>query len=150
MAGKGKNKFVEAARSAHKGKVAAGTSSPPPKRACRADKIIMLPPPPPSPTTKEPSPTQLKSSSRGTPSLAPVQIEPSQKEVRNEATWLWDIQHLAMALTKTNSLLEEPQLSFLIAKNAQRLGDRHRLNAVETDELYDNIIDSTMESVLCT
>lgn len=77
MAGKGKNKFVEAARSAHKGKVAAGTSSPPPKRACRADKIIMLPPPPPSPTTKEPSPTQLKSSSRGTPSLAPVQIEPS-------------------------------------------------------------------------
>lgn len=46
------------------------------------------------------------------------------------------------------SLLEEPQLSVLIAKNAMRPKDYHRLNAVKTDDLYDNIIHSAMETAL--
>lgn len=56
---------------------------------------------------------------------------------------------LALALTQVNSLLEELQLSIFIAKNALRSGDCYRLNEVETDDLYDNVIHSTMESALC-
>lgn len=40
-------------------------------------------------------------------------------------------------------------MSVLIAKNVLRPEDHHRLNAVKTDDLYNNIIHSTMESVLC-
>lgn len=64
--------------------------------------------------------------------------------------WPRSIRHLALALTWTISLLEEPQLSVLIAKNALRPGDYHRLNVVEIDDLYDNIIHYAVESVLCT
>lgn len=58
-------------------------------------------------------------------------------------------EHLALALTRTTSLLEEPLLSVLIAKNALRPKNRHCLNEVKTDDLYENIIHSVMESVLC-
>lgn len=46
MASKEKNKFAEAAHTAHKGKAVDGSSGPPPKRARRAEEIIILPPPP--------------------------------------------------------------------------------------------------------
>lgn len=55
-----------------------------------------------------------------------------------------------MVPTQVNSLLEEPQLSVLIAKNAIRPSDRYRLNEVKMDDLYDNAIHYTMESALCT
>lgn len=56
---------------------------------------------------------------------------------------------MALALTQTTSLPEESWLSILIAKNAMRPGDHHHRKAVETDDLYDNIIHSTMENALC-
>lgn len=59
------------------------------------------------------------------------------------------IQYLALALTRTTSLLEEPHFSVLIAKNALRPRDHHCLNAVEIDDLYDNIIYSSMKNTLC-
>lgn len=46
------------------------------------------------------------------------------------------------------SLLEEPRLSVLITKNALSLKDRHLLNEIEIDDLYNNIIHSMMESAL--
>lgn len=56
---------------------------------------------------------------------------------------------MTLALTRTTSLLKEPCLSIVIAKSALRLGDCHRLNKVEIDDLYYNIIHYTMESALC-
>lgn len=50
-----------------------------------------------------------------------------------------------MALTRVNSLLEEPQVSLLIAKNALQPSDHQWLGAVEMDELYDNAIHSAIE-----
>lgn len=40
-------------------------------------------------------------------------------------------------------------MSVLIAKNALRPGDCHRLNVVKTNDLYDNVIHFAMESALC-
>lgn len=77
MAGKEKNKFVEAAYAAWKCKAATGTSGPPPKWTRWEKEIIMLPPPPPPPAIEEPTVTQPLSSSRGTPLLAPIQTKPS-------------------------------------------------------------------------
>lgn len=51
-------------------------------------------------------------------------------------------------MTRKTSHLKEPRLSILIAKNALSPGDYHYLNEVETDNLYDNIIHSAMESAL--
>lgn len=93
-----KNKFVEAAHAAHKGKAIAGVSGPPPKWACGVEKIIILPPPPPLPT-KELAPTQPKSSLRDTPAVIPVQAESSQEEAVVGVTWSWGIQYMALALT---------------------------------------------------
>lgn len=45
-------------------------------------------------------------------------------------------------------LLEEPHLSVLIAKNALRYRDCHRLNEVKMDDLYDNVMHAAMKSVL--
>lgn len=56
---------------------------------------------------------------------------------------------MALALTQMTSLLEEPRLSVVIAKNTLRPEDHHHLNAVETDDFYDNIIHFIMESALC-
>lgn len=54
-----------------------------------------------------------------------------------------------MVLTQMDLLLDESRFSILLAKNALRLGDRHYSNVAETDELYDNIIHSAMESAMC-
>lgn len=59
------------------------------------------------------------------------------------------IQHLTLALIQTTYLFKEPHLYVLISKNALRPEDHHCLNTVETDDLYDNIIHSAIESVLC-
>lgn len=48
-----------------------------------------------------------------------------------------------------NSLLEELQLLIFVAKNALQPGDCYRVNEVETDDLYDNVIHSGIESTLC-
>lgn len=122
-----KNKFTEAARATRKGKTIAGTIGSPPKRVHQEKEIIMLPPPP---TTEKPAPSQPKSSSMGTLASVPVQ-------------------HLTLALTWATFLLKEPLLSVLIAKSALRPRDRHRLNEVDTEDLYFNIIHFTMESALC-
>lgn len=55
---------------------------------------------------------------------------------------------MALALTRMTSLLEKSRLSIFITKDALRPGDRYCLNAVEMDDLYDNIVHSAMESVL--
>lgn len=111
----------------------------------RAEEVILLPPspPPPPPITEEMTPTQPESSRRGTPLTAPTQAG-APKEADVGVAWPRGIQHLALALTQTTSLFEEPSLSILIAKNALRPGDHHRLKAITTDGLYDNIIHSVM------
>lgn len=106
----------------------------------------MLPHLPPPSVTKKTSPIQLKASSRGDPAAVLIQANPSREEAGARATWPRGIQHLALAFTRKTSLLEESRLSVLIAKNALRPRDYHRLNEVETDNLYDNIIHSMMES----
>lgn len=47
------------------------------------------------------------------------------------------------------SLLEYPSLAVLLIKNALRLEDYRRLNKVETDELFDHVMHSALESALC-
>lgn len=39
-------------------------------------------------------------------------------------------------------------MSVLIAKDSLMLGDHHRLNTVEMDDLYDNVIHFVMDSAL--
>lgn len=56
---------------------------------------------------------------------------------------------MALVLTQANLLLEELMLSVLITKNALRPTDRHQLNTVDTDDLYNNIIHYVMEDALC-
>lgn len=148
MADKGKNKFAEAASAAYKGKATPETSDPPPKRARQVEEIVALPPPPAHPTIEEQTVTQLEPSSKGTPLISLDQIGQQHEEARIEALCPQGIQHLALALTQVNSLLEEPQFSILIAKNSLWPGDRHRLNAVETNDLYNNGIHSAMGSAL--
>lgn len=150
MAGKGRNKFAEAARAAWKGIVVAGTSTPPPKRAQWAEEIITLPPPSPPPsTTNELSVIRPESSSRATPLIPTIQLHTQNKKAGTGISWPWGIQHLAIALIQDDSLLKEPRLSVLIANNPLKLGDCHRLGIVETDELYNNIIHSAIESAMC-
>lgn len=114
MVGK-KNKFAEATHATRKGKAIVATSSPSPKQACQEKEIIMLPLPPPPPRIEEPTTTQLNSSSRGTPSLVPVCIEPSQEEAGTRAIWPHGIQHQTLALTRMTLLHKKPWLSVLIA-----------------------------------
>lgn len=64
-----------------------------------------------------------------------------------EASWPHSIQHLALAHRKT-SLLDKPHLSVLISKNALKLGDRHHLNEIWTDDLFNNIMHSTIEGAI--
>lgn len=110
----------------------------------------MFPPPPPPPAIEVIAPTQPKSSSRGTPAVVLIQAEPSPEEAEAEVAWARGIQNLALVLTRTTSLLKEPRLSILIAKNTLRRGDHHHLNVVEIDDLYNNIIPFAMESALCS
>lgn len=143
-----KNKFAEAARTACKGKTVAGISGRPPKRACQEEVFILLPPFPP-PTIEGATASLPKPSSTGTPVVDLVFAEPSQESVGAEVTLPQGIQHLALGLTRMTSLLEKPRLLVLITKNALMPGDCHRLNAVQTDDIYGNIIHSAMESALC-
>lgn len=88
MAGKGKNKFAEAAYAARKGKVATGTSATPLKRARRVEEIIVLSPPPPPPaTTIGPPNIQLKSSSRGNTPPLPSRAYLEYEEAGTGAPW---------------------------------------------------------------
>lgn len=109
----------------------------------------MPPPPPPPLAIEESAPTQPESSSIGASIVGPFAIEPTLENIGIETQWPCSIQHLALALTRTISLLEEPCLLVLIAKNALRPEDHHHLNEVEMDDLLDNIMHSAMESVLC-
>lgn len=109
----------------------------------------MLPLSPSPLTIEEQNVLQPKSSFRGTPSILPNQIGPQQEEAGTEAPWPQGIQHLLLALTRVNSLLEELRLFILIAKNSLRPRDHHYLNTVETDDLYNNVIHSAMQSALC-
>lgn len=141
MAGK-KDKFTEAACAACKGKVIAGAFGPPSKWAYWEEEIIMFPSPPPPPATEEIASSQPESFSRDTPMAVPIH------EASVEASWPRGIQNLTLALTQATSLLEKTRLFFLIAKSALRPGDCHFLNAIKTDDLYNNIIHSMMESAL--
>lgn len=72
IASKGKNKFIEVACVARKGKATIDASAPLPKRACQAKDVILPPSPPPPPpplTTNEQTTTLLESSFRGALSL---------------------------------------------------------------------------------
>lgn len=109
----------------------------------------MLPSPPPPPVIEENTSTQPESSFRSATVAAPIQADPAQDEVGVGANLVSGIQHLALVLTRTPSLLKELHLFILIIKNALRVKDLHRLNEVKMDYLYDNIAHSTMESVLC-
>lgn len=107
MVGK-KNKFAEVACAACKGKSIAGTFGPPPKWARQAEEIIMLPPPSSPPAIEKPALTQLESSLKGISAAVLVQAEASEEEARAGVTWPRGVQHLAMELARTTSLLEEP------------------------------------------
>lgn len=97
----------------------------------------MLPLPPPLPsTTIKPSVIQLEFSTMDAPLVSPNQSGAQNEETETWFLWPWGIQHLAMALTQMDSLLEEPWLLVFIAKNVLRFGDRHHLGVVETDEPY--------------
>lgn len=63
--------------------------------------------------------------------------------------WLPSIQCLALALTRTPSLLEDPSLTILLTKNALRPGDRRRLSEVRMDELFDNVMYYVLKSLVC-
>lgn len=100
------------------------------------------------PTIEGTTSTQPESCFRDTPVAVPIQTDAQQEETSVGASWPRGIQHLALALTRTTSLLKEPRLYVLIAKNTPRPKDHQRLNEVETDDLYGNIIHSAIESVL--
>lgn len=98
---------------------------------------------------EELAPTQPESSTRGASAAVPVTVEPASENARVKSPWPRSIQHLVLAMTRTIFLLEESYISILIAKNALRPENSHRLNEVEMDDLYDNIIHSAIETVLC-
>lgn len=85
MAGS-KTKFAEATYASQKGKAIVRVNVPPPKPARHADKIIVLPPPP-LPTTEEVVPTQLESSSKGVPIVAPVLTDPPRESAKAKVVW---------------------------------------------------------------
>lgn len=83
---KKKNKFVEAARAARKGKAVVGASGPTPKWAHWADEIIMLPPPPLPPTIEESTPSQPKSFTRSASAVVSIPTEPILANARVESS----------------------------------------------------------------
>lgn len=44
------------------------------------------------------------------------------------------------------SLLEDPNLAFLLTKNTLRPGEHRHLNELETDDLFDNVMYSALDS----
>lgn len=115
-----RNKFFEVARTARKGKVVVEMTGPPLKRAHLTEEINMLPPPPSPPVIEESTPIQLESSTRGDSAAILVSVELSTKNASVKSQWPHNIQHLVLALTQMTSLIKEPHLSVLIAKNALR------------------------------
>lgn len=124
-----KNNFFEMAHAVCKGKAPTGMFGPPQKCARQEVVVVILPHPPP-PTIEGASAFQPESSIRGTSAVVSVPANPTPKSTRVESSWPWSIQNLALALTQTISLLEEPRLLVLKAKNALRHRDQYRLDAV--------------------
>lgn len=60
------------------------------------------------------------------------------------------IQRLALPLNQVPPLLDYPTLSFLLIKSFSRPADCCRLNKFKTNEIFDNVMYSTLESALCT
>lgn len=46
-------------------------------------------------------------------------------------------------------LFDDPHMSVMISRNAMRLEDHHHLNEIRTDDLFDNIIHSSLEGAIC-
>lgn len=114
-----RNKFSKAARAACKGKLVSRTTGPPPKWLVVPRRLLcflLLHPH----ITEKSAPIQLKSFIRDDSAAILVFIEPSSKNAGVESLWPHRIQYLVLALTLMTSLLEEPHLSVLIAKNALR------------------------------
>lgn len=81
------------------------------------------------------------------PSTAvPTAAKPIPTSEGVDSPWPLSIQCLALALTRTPSLLEDPSLAVLLTKNALSPEDRRRLNEVETDDLFNIVIHSALES----
>lgn len=75
--------------------------------------------------------------------------DPAPTNVGIESPWPLSIQWLTMALNYLPSLLDDPTLTILLIKSALRPADRHHLNGVKIDELFDNVLHSALESALC-
>lgn len=76
-----RNKFVEVAHATQKGKAVAGMTDPPPKWACHTEEITIIPPPLPPPVTKESTPIQPESSTKGDSAAVSISIESLVKNV---------------------------------------------------------------------
>lgn len=148
MAGSG-NRFAEAVRIAHKGKAAAKTTDPPSKCACQVEEVVMLPPIP-QPTEEELTLSQPRSFSMGAFTSTPIPADPAPANMGIESLWPPRIQHLAVVLNQAPSLLDNLTLDVLLIKSTLRPANCCRLNGVETYELFDNVLHSTLESALCT
>lgn len=152
-----RSKFAEAASAARKVKVIVGETSPPPKHARQADEVIMPPLPPRQRIIEESKHLQPESSAMGASGFVPI-FEPSTPvhapigpvvNVGVDSSWPPNIQCMALALTRTPLLLDDPTLAVLLAKNALRPKDRCCLSELEADELFDNIMHPTLESAFC-
>ena len=54
-----------------------------------------------------------------------------------------------MVLNRAPSLLDDPTIGILLMKSVLRPVDRRCLNELKTDELFDNVMHSALESALC-
>lgn len=84
------------------------------------------------------------------PTNTPTSSVPAPASIGVEPSWLLSIQHLALALNRVPSLLDDPTLGLLLIKGALRPVDRRHLNELKIDKLFDNAIHSTLEGALCT
>lgn len=84
------------------------------------------------------------------PAAVSIPSKPAPADVGIESLWPLSIQRLTLALNWAPSLLYDPTLAILLIKSALRLGDHCRMNELETDELFDNVMHSALESALCT
>lgn len=119
----------------------------------------MLTPPPTPPTIEESGHSQPESSTVGTSMTVPAYkpsasvhapTEPILANVGVDSLWPHNIQHLVLALTRLNSLLDKPNLAILVTKNSLRLEDCRHLNEFETEKLFDNVMHFALESALYT
>lgn len=84
------------------------------------------------------------------PTDVPSLSIPALASARVESSWHVRIQRLALAISRTPSLLDNPSLGLLVIKSTLRPTDCRHLNEVETNELFVNVIHSILEGVLCT